>query len=408
MQNSLTKLDDLTKENSSFISNRLQSLGDLESENEISLTKTRLIQSGQKILDLTNSNPTQVGLEFPTSVLSHILSNLNVSVYDPIPEGLELTRGEIASEYRKRGIIAETNQLHLTASTSEAYSYLFKLLTNPGDEILTPNPGYPLFHFLLGFENLKEVHYDLKTDPLTGQWVYDAETIASSISTKTKAIVLVSPANPTGSKTTETFWEEWDSFGINLPIIIDEVFEPYDFSGNPHHLPQFPKYPVFVCNGFSKLLALPQTKLAWILNLSPEPYFAQMQKHLSFLADTYLSVNSFIQLAAKELLPWKTMIQNRIRTRVMRNRALCFEFVTQSTVVKKIPETEAGWYYLLELETEQKDESIVLDILTSTGVFVQPGSWYGFSHNKCILVISLITEEETLEKGLNLLQTFLK
>ncbi|EOQ89128.1 aminotransferase, class I/II [Leptospira yanagawae serovar Saopaulo str. Sao Paulo = ATCC 700523] len=398
----------MTKENVSFISNRLQSLGDLESENEISLTKKRFIQSGQKILDLTNSNPTQVGLEFPASVLSHILSNLNASVYDPIPEGLELARAEIASEYRKRGVIAETNQIHLTASTSEAYSYLFKLLTNPGDEVLTPNPGYPLFHFLIGFENLKEVHYELKTDPQNGQWVYDAETIASSVSTKTKAIILVSPANPTGSKTTESFWNEWDSFGINLPVIIDEVFEPYDFSGNPHCLPKFPKYPVFVCNGFSKLLALPQTKLAWILNLSPEPYLTHFQKNLSFIADTYLSVNSLIQLATKELLPWKTMIQNRIRTRIMRNKALCYEFVNQTPSTKKIQETEAGWYYLVQIETEQKDESLVLEILKSTGVLVQPGSWYGFSHNKCILVISLITEEETLEKGLNLLQTFLK
>lgn len=390
------------------ISNRFQLLGELETENEIYVTKQKLIHSGTQILDLTISNPTQVGLEFPPSVLTHILSNLNVSVYDPIPEGLESVRSDIAAEYRKRGILVESNQFHLTASTSEAYSFLFKLLTNPGDEVLTPNPGYPLFHFLIGLENLKEVHYQLKVDPNNGLWIYDAETIAGSISTKTKAIILVSPANPTGSKTTETFWKEWESFGINIPIIIDEVFEPYDFSGNPHNLPSFPKFPVFVCHGFSKMLALPQTKLAWILNLSPEPSFSKLQKNLSFISDSYLSVNSMIQLATKELLPWKSMIQNRIRTRVMRNSAFCLEFVNTCLLAKKTPATEAGWYFLIELDLDQKVETLVLEILNKTGVFVQPGSWYGFSHNRCILVISLITEEETLEKGITLLQDFLK
>lgn len=388
-------------------SNRLQTLGELEKENPIYLETSKRIQTGKPIFDLGNSNPTQLGLEFPPSVLTHIFSNLNLSTYEPIPEGLESVRQEISSLYNLRGILTEPSQFHLTASTSEAYSFLFKLLTNPGEEVLTPSPGYPLFSFLVGLENLKEVHYQLKEEPI-GRWVYDAESIANCISTKTKVIILVSPANPTGSKTTTHFWKEWESLGIQIPIIVDEVFEAYDFSGDPHSLPSHPKFPLFVCHGFSKLLALPQAKLAWILNLSPEPNKTEAERNLSFIADTYLSVNSFIQLATKELLPWRTMVQNRIRTRIMRNIALCDDFVSQSPKFTNPHKTEAGWYYLLEVEHPKKDEELVLDILKETGVSLHPGSWYGFSHNRCILLISSITEEETLEKGLSLLQDFFK
>ncbi|MCW7460838.1 pyridoxal phosphate-dependent aminotransferase [Leptospira limi] len=397
----------MTKEQFHF-SDRFGLLGDLNTENPIYQIKTERIKSGKPIIDLGNSNLTEMGLEFPPSVLTHILSNLNSSIYDPIAEGLESTRNEISSIYLNRGFQVSASSFHLTASTSEAYSYLFKLLTNPGDEVLTPNPGYPLFSFLIGLENLKEVHYQLKENQIDGSWVYDAETIANSISTKTKLIVLVSPSNPTGSKTTETFWKKWESFGIQIPVIVDEVFESYDFFGDSHHLPSNPNFPLFVCNGFSKMLALPQTKLAWILNLSPEPIKTEIQKKLSFISDTYLSVNSLVQLATKELLPWKTMVQNRIRTRIMRNYSICKDLVSHFSICKKVHPIEAGWYFLLELNLDTKDEKIVGEILFNTGVLFHPGSWYGFSHNRCILVMSLVTEEEILEKGLNSLQSFFK
>ncbi|XDD46276.1 pyridoxal phosphate-dependent aminotransferase [Leptospira sp. WS39.C2] len=389
-------------------SNRFRFLGDLEIENSIHKTKLDRIHSGKPIFELVDSNPTKMGLEFPPSVLTHIFSNLNVSVYEPIPEGMESVREEICSLYTSRGIPTNPSDFHLTSSTSEAYSFLFKLLTNPGDEVLTPNPGYPLFSFLVGLENLNETHYQLKENKTNGCFVYDAETIANSISTKTKVIVLVSPSNPTGSKTTETFWKQWESFGIQIPIIVDEVFEAYDYSGDPHCLPLNPSFPLFICHGFSKMLALPQAKLSWILNLSPKSIRGEIQKKLSFISDTYLSVNSFIQLATKEILPWRSMVQNRIRTRVMRNISICNEFVSQSQKIKKIQSPEAGWYYLFEFDVEQKDEVMVIKILNETGVSLHPGTWYGFSHNRCVFVISLITEEETLEKGLSLLQSFLK
>ncbi|TGL08225.1 pyridoxal phosphate-dependent aminotransferase [Leptospira bouyouniensis] len=397
----------MTKKNFPF-SERFNSLGEIESENSIHKTKLELIKTGKPILDLGNSNPTQLGLEFPPSVLTHIFSNLNLSIYEPIPEGLESVRKEISSIYNNRGIQTAASNFQLTASTSEAYSFLFKLLTNPGDEILTPNPGYPLFSFLVGLENLTEVHYQLKEDPTTGLWVYNAESIANTISTKTKVIILVSPSNPTGSKTTESFWKDWESLGIKIPVIVDEVFEAYDYQGESHYLPPKPNFPLFVCHGFSKMLALPQAKLAWILNLSPEPIQSEIQKKLSFIADTYLSVNSFIQLANNELLPWKTMVQDRIRTRVMRNLTICQSFIHQIPKIQKIYSPEAGWYFLFEVNLDKKDEEVVNEILKETGVSIHPGTWYGFSHNRCILVISLITEEETLEKGLKLLQSFFK
>lgn len=328
-------------------SNRFQLLGDLNSENKIYQTKQNLEKSGKTILDLTNSNPTKLGLEFPPGALSHILSSLDLSQYNPIAEGLESTRSSIVSEYTNRGIQTKTSDLILTASTSEAYSYIFKLFTNPGDEVLTPNPGYPLFSFLIGLENLKEVHYPLKEDPDTGKWIYSAETIANCVSTKTKLIVLVSPANPTGSRTTASFWKEWEELGIKIPILLDEVFVGYEFSGEAHQIPDAPNFPLLVCNGFSKMLALPQLKLGWILNKSPDFYRKEMQKNLGFVADTYLSVNSPVQLATPELIPWKSMIQNRIRTRIMRNFAECNLFLEDNSKIKNKTIVEAGWYFLL-------------------------------------------------------------
>ncbi|EMY71753.1 pyridoxal phosphate-dependent aminotransferase [Leptospira vanthielii] len=389
-------------------SNRFQLLGDLNSENKNYQTKQNLEKSGKTILDLTISNPTKLGLEFPPGALSHILSSLDLCQYDPIAEGLESTRSVIVSEYTNRGIQTKISDLVLTASTSEAYSYIFKLFTNPGDEILTPNPGYPLFSFLIGLENLKEVHYPLKEDPKTGKWIYSAETIANCVSTKTKLIVLVSPANPTGSRTTGRFWKEWETLGIQIPILLDEVFVGYEFSGDPHEIPDSPNFPLLVCNGFSKMLALPQLKLGWILNQSPELYRSEIQKNLGFIADTYLSVNSPVQLATPELIPWKTMIQNRIRTRIMRNLAECHFFSEGNPKIKNKSAVEAGWYFLFEIDLERKDEDLVLEILSKTNVFVHPGSWYGFSHNRCILIVSLISEEETLRKGLEVLQSYLK
>lgn len=389
-------------------SNRFQLLGDLSSENKIHQTKKNLERSGNEILDLTNSNPTKLGLEFPPGALSHILSSLDLSQYDPLAEGLESTRSVIVTDYKTRGIQTETSDLILTASTSEAYSYIFKLFTNPGDEVLTPNPGYPLFSFLIGLENLKEVHYPLKEDPETGQWIYSAETIANCVSTKTKLIVLVSPANPTGSRTTASFWKEWERMGIKIPILLDEVFVGYEFSGEAHEIPDEPNFPLLVCNGFSKMLALPGLKLGWILNKSPKHFRSEIQKNLGFIADTYLSVNSPVQLATPELIPWKLMVQNRIRTRIMRNLAECEYFSKENPKIKNKSHSEAGWYYLFELDMENKDEDLVLEILLNAKVFLHPGSWYGFSHNRCTLVVSLISEEETLRNALAALQSYLK
>lgn len=389
-------------------SNRFHLLGDLNSENKIFQTKQHLELSGNEILDLTNSNPTKLGLEFPPSALSHIFSNLDISHYEPIAEGLESTRLSIVSEYEKRGIQIQKSDLVLTASTSEAYSYIFKLFTNPGDEVLTPNPGYPLFSFLIGLENLKEVHYPLVEDSETGNWIYSAETITNCISTKTKLIILVSPANPTGSRTTAKFWKDWEELGIKIPILLDEVFVGYEFKGENHSIPDSPNFPLLICNGFSKLLALPGFKLGWILNRSSEFFRPEIQKKLGFIADTYLSVNSLVQLATPELLPWKSMIQNRIRTRIMRNLTTCNLFLDDIQKIKNKPVVEAGWYFLFELDMDIKDEDMVLDILTKTNVFFHPGSWYGFSHNRCFLVISLISEEETLRQGLEAFQSYLK
>ena len=359
--------------------------------------------SGEKIFDLTQSNPTTAGFAFTT--LPPLCCSVQ-EIYDPSAQGMLATREAIKDYYQKNnhGHI-DSNDLLLTASTSEAYSFLLKLLTDPDDEILIPAPSYPLFDFLASLENVRTSRYMLQTND-AGQWRIDFTSLREEISRVTRAIVVVNPNNPTGSYMTAEELQKLSELcrAHQLALIVDEVFLDYANPGNPTR-------PIsaitnntcltFTLSGFSKVLALPQAKLSWMHINGPTPQKEMAKERLEFIADTYLSVSSMIQQAAPSLLAYQGHIQQQILSRIQVNAT-----VLQAHLGIDPCLCEGGWYAIIALPANISDEQCCLDLLQESSVIVHPGFFYDFAENNRI-VVSLITPEEDFRQGLFLLQAYL-
>lgn len=385
-----------------MFSNRLLQFGNFTEENKLTSIKKKLEEKNVPVLDLTVSNPTIVGLEFPEAILRHILESVNLSHYSPSAKGLESARESISNYYAERGLSFSKESIFLTPSTSDSYSYLFKLLTNPGDEVLTPSPGYPLFSYLSSMENLKEVHFPLVQR--NSGWEYDVESILNFTSTKTKIICLVSPANPTGSKLSQNFWREWKESQCQIPILVDEVF--YGFDGIRedlirHSIPTDTNFPLFILNGISKMLCLPHWKLGWIISANSHN---KLNSGLELILDTYLSTNAIIQSMLPQILHWKPMIQNKTNARIQRNFRIASDILAESSY--QVLPYEGGWFLVLKLIGVSNDEKFCETVLEKQGVIIFPGTWFEFSHNESYAIISLITEEETFRLGIEKLLVF--
>jgi alanine-synthesizing transaminase len=328
-------------------------------------------QAGASVLDLTESNPTHAGIEYPAGFLASLGSEAALR-YEPEPFGLRAARETIAREYG-----AEVDRVVMAASTSEAYSWLFKLLCDPGDEVLVPRPSYPLFDYLAALESVTVRHYGLFYDH---GWFIDFHTIERAINERTRAIVLVNPNNPTGHFLRLHELEQLTAFG--LPIISDEVFRDYQLNAAPDSvrtLQGCEDVPVFVLNGLSKTVGLPQMKLAWIISNSAEGLV-----RLEIIADTYLSVGTPVQCALPSLLELRGPVQGRIIERLRGNLALL-----QGAAL----EVEAGWYAIVPME-----EGAELRLLRDHDVLVQPGYFYDFENPK-YMVLSLLTAPEVFREG---------
>ncbi len=362
--------------------------------------------TGQKMFDLTQSNPTTAGFAFP-AVTFLPFAHDTVSSYQPSAQGMQKAREAIRGYYRSNdhGLI-DSDDLLLTASTSEAYSFLLKLLTDPGDEILIPAPSYPLFDFLATLENVRPSRYVLHEDD-AGHWRIDFTSLEEEISPLTKAIVVVNPNNPTGSYLTGEELQRLSQLcqTHDLALIVDEVFLDYTNPGGsakPVSAITHKAALTFTLSGFSKILALPQVKLSWIHINGPEPRKAMAKQRLEFLADTYLSVNSMIQHAAASLLSCRGDIQREILARIRTNESLL-----QSQTGGAPSLREGGWYAIINLPEHISDEQCCLDLLQESSLIVHPGFFYDFADNNRI-VVSLITPEKDLRQGLLLLDTYLK
>jgi hypothetical protein len=369
--------------------------------NALSAALARLKAGGRELLDLTGSNPTRCGFVYPEAEIRTALSQPTVLAYDPDPLGSPAAREAIALHHG-HGLRAE--DLLLTASTSEGYALLFKLLGDPGDEVLVPSPSYPLFDWLARLEGLQA-----RAVPsyFHERWHLDLDALAAAVSPRTRAIVVVNPNNPTGQFLSKTEWR--DLAGLcarkSLALLVDEVFLDYPLEAPQNRLGTVlldpdPPCPVFLLSGLSKVAALPQLKLGWIAVRGPGA--ADYRSALAFLADQYLSVSAPVQAAASALLALAPGIRDQVRGRLRANLSILDTALVAHPGLSRLP-VEGGWSVLLRRPAVDADETCALRLLEQTAVLVHPGSFFdlpGDGH----LVLSLLTPEDVF--GAGLLRTF--
>lgn len=370
---------------SSFDANALtQALGELRAR-------------GAEVLDLTLSNPTAAGLLFPGEALRMALGGPGTSDYTPDAMGSRVAREAIAA-WHGHGVVPE--EILLTASTSEAYSWLFKLLCDPGDEVLAPSPSYPLFEWLGRLEGVS-------TCPVQAywheRWHLDLEALEQAAHGRTRAVIVVNPNNPTGQFLSRTEWGSLVELCARkgLALIVDEVFADYPLEPSGDHLPTalaapVPPCPVFVLSGLSKIAALPQVKLGWIIARGAAA--RELLHPLAFIADQYLSVSAAAQFAAPAILRLAPSLQSRIRERLRSNLATLDEALRNHPHLSRLS-VEGGWTVLLRRPAVDGDGECALGLLREAGVLVHPGHFFDLPGDG-YLVLSLLTAEDTFSRGL--------
>ena len=367
-------------------------------QNRLSALLAQKRQAGSPVLDLTESNPTRVGLVYPQSEILAALIDENALSYHPSPRGIEAAREAVARYYRDRGTQIDPEQVLLTASTSEAYAYLFKLLANPGDEILAPRPSYPLFEFLAALESVNIRQYPLRYD---GVWHVDFDALEQAITPRTRGIVVVNPNNPTGSFLKRAELDRLDALAAErgLAILSDEVFRDYGFGEEAERVSTLAgdrRALTFSMSGLSKIAGLPQMKLGWVALSGPDR--GQAMDALELIADTYLSVSTPVQVALPRLLRLSDGILEQIRQRTASNLARLREAVRGSAAT--LLRTEGGWYAVLQVPRTRTEEEWTLKLLDESDVLVQPGFFFDFE-SEAFLVLSLLPEPTTFAEGLS-------
>ncbi len=361
-------------------------------------------RAGRELLDLTASNPTTIGLHYRDDILLRALADRECLRYEPQPKGLLAAREAIAAYYAERGRALSPDDLLLTTSTSEGYSFVFRLLCDPGDALLVPTPSYPLFDFLADIQDVRLVPYELVYDH---GWQMDFASLrgamerAKTEGARCRAVLVVHPNNPTGSYVKPHEAEELNRICAEngVAIIADEVFldyslvkaEPLTFSANREAL-------TFTLSGLSKISALPQMKVAWIAVSGPRDLSTDALARLELIADTYLSMNAPVQLAAPTMLEERHSIQAQLMQRIQENlRELDAQLAAQKPCQRL--EVEGGWYAVLRVPATCPDEELAIALLQEKGVLVQPGHFYDFPADG-YLIVSLITQTCVFQTGM--------
>lgn len=362
-------------------------------ESDLARAHRRRVEAGLPIADLTASNPTRCGFDFSPDLLQ-ALTDTRAFDYDPQPRGLPAAREAVCAYYKEHGVGLDPAQIVLTTSTSEAYSYLFRLVCDPGSEILVPQPGYPLFDYLAVLDDIR-----VRPAPLVYDhgWQIDPEGLRRAITPQTRAIVLVHPNNPTGH-----FTKPWEAEELarlcrefELSLIVDEVFLDYSLGENSSSFAAgLEGLPVFVVSGLSKIAGLPQMKAAWIVATGPER--AAALERLEVIADTFLSMNAPVQWALPRWLEGRRAIQKQIRERTAANLTELDRQLAALPVVNRL-KVEGGWYAVLRVPAIRPDEETVLALLDA-GVWVHPGYFFGLP-NSGWLVVSLLGPEREFSTG---------
>jgi len=350
--------------------------------------------AGARILDLTESNPTRAGFVYPHEQILAALAGPGALRYEPDPRGILPAREAVSEYYAKRGVAVDPARILLTASTSEAYSYIFKLLCDPSDEILVPRPSYPLFEYLAAVESVRVKQYPLRYD---GGWHIDFPALATAIHARTKAIVIVNPNNPTGSYLKREEWARLKQLGV--PVVSDEVFSDFAFAPDASRvatLAEPQSVLTFAMSGLSKIAGLPQMKLGWIVAGGPRHEAAL--EGLEWIADTFLSVGTPVQHALPELLRASVEIRAQIQERTAANLALLRASLDKSAPAHVLA-VEGGWYATLQVPRTRTEQQWALDLLAQDEVLVQPGFFYDFE-SEAYLILSLLTAPDTFRDGI--------
>ncbi len=364
---------------------------------------TKLVEEKRKagvpLIDLTVSNPTEVFSEYPHSAISRAYARVKDFTYRPDPFGQQDSRVAVARYYERHNVSISPGQILLTASTSEAYSVLFKLFCNSGDEVLAPLPSYPLFEYLASLESARMVPYRLVYD---GSWFIDFANLRRQISPRTRAVVIVNPNNPTGSflkkSEAETLLELAEEH--ELPIISDEVFMDYSFGACADCVKTLIGYDsvlTFSLGGLSKAAGMPQMKLAWIAVTGPERDCETARERLELILDTYLSVGTPVQCALGKLLDVGEGIQQQIRARIAQN-VEALNIRLENSPARSL-HTEGGWSAIIQLPRTLSEEEWITRIIEEQSVIVQPGYFFDMAPGAYV-VVSLITPSDEFSEGI--------
>jgi alanine-synthesizing transaminase len=354
--------------------------------------------AGKRLLDLSASNPTECGFEYDRQAILKALSNPESLSYDPDAKGLLSARRAVAEYFSALKIIVPVEDIILTTSTSEAYSFAFRVLCNPGDELLIPEPSYPLFSFLADIHDVKLVGYPLLYDH---GWQIDFHALQQSINVRTRGVIVVNPNNPTGHFCKPGEMEKLNEIcsSRQMAIIADEVFldfhlaatRPRSFAANTRSL-------TFTMSGLSKISGLPQMKAAWLIATGPQELKSEALARLEVIADTFLSMNAPVQRATPIFLDLRHGFQEQVLARVRKNLAQLDKQLSAQSSCTRL-DMEGGWYAVVRVPATRSDEDVAIELLNAQGVYVHPGHFYDFPTDG-YLIVSLITPESDFNEGI--------
>ncbi|MGA3295588.1 MAG: pyridoxal phosphate-dependent aminotransferase [Candidatus Acidiferrales bacterium] len=359
-------------------------------------------EAGKHILDLTASNPTTCGFQYDEAAILSALRSPTALHYNPDPKGLRSARKAVVQYYEEKGAHVDPERLLLTTGTSEAYSFLFRLLCEPGDEVLIADPSYPLFEFLATIQDVTLRPFHLVYDH---GWQIDFASLRNAIGARTRAVVLVHPNNPTGHFIAEGEARELNAICAEheLALIVDEVFLDYEMRAPTAQKKKHGSFVsnagtlTFVLSGLSKISALPQMKVGWIAASGPDSAVRDAMARLEVIADTYLSLNAPLQCALPALLAQRHAMQPQLMARIEANLLELDEQLGRQKLASRL-EVEGGWYAVLRVPAVQPDEALAIRLLEERSVLVHPGHFYDF-RDEGYLVASLLPPADEFAEG---------
>ncbi len=363
--------------------------------------------AGKPLLDLTVSNPTQCGFQYDGPAILESLSNPAALIYEPNPNGLESARRSVAGYYAARRDDVSLQDILLTTSTSEAYSYVFRTLCNPGDELLIPQPGYPLLDFLADIQDVRLLRYPLvyfegdRKAANDHEWQIDFRSLEQAITPRTRGVVVVHPNNPAGNfaKAPEMAKLNDICSAREIAIIADEVFLDFSLEENPPaSFATNAGALTFTMSGLSKICGLPQMKAAWLVVSGPPHWKREALARLEVIADTFLSMNTPVQLAIPVLLEQRHAFQKQLMSRVRQNLTELDRQLAGQNVCTRLA-VEGGWYAILRVPATRPDEDLAMDLLSKKGLYLHPGHFYDFPSDGN-LIVSLISSEAIFSQAI--------